>query len=144
MTQHPLATHLREATALCHELITVVNAETDAVRTRTMDKVPELAKRKERLTNALEEMLANVKPLLADTKAKAELAPLMTELRTAVGTYDHAARQNLLVLQAAHQATSIFLDSVRQAVAKPKAETYGKKGVMTDKEENTSLINKSY
>jgi flagellar biosynthesis/type III secretory pathway chaperone len=134
---------LIEATQLCHDLLTVINAETEAVRTRRMEKVPDLAKKKERLTAQLEDMLAATRDLLADPAAKAAAAPLLAELQTAVGAYDTAARQNLLVLQAAHQSTGAFLDAVRQAVAKPRAETYGNTGTTQSKGEHTSLINKT-
>jgi len=144
MSTHPLKTYVQEAIALCHELLTTINAETDAVRSKKMDSVPDLAKRKDRLTTQLQNLLLQVKEYAAHPEAKAEAAPLLHELSTAMSSYDSAARQNLLVLQAAHQATSIFLDSVRQVVAKPKPNTYGKEGAIKEKAENTSLINKSF
>lgn len=131
-----------KALEACKALTGLLAEENKELKARNTKRIEEFYKEKRHLAVKMETLLKEVKTLPAEEKNSRN----MGELEVAINNYQTHARQNLLLLRAAHEATANFLTLVREAIErkKTKAETYSKEGQISAGDgRDTRLINKN-
>jgi hypothetical protein len=142
MTQHPLLTATKLALI---DLTDLLLQENEDLRARKLDRVTTNVKRKNELAGNVEALLLDVKAL--QEKGETLERNQVNQLQNALDEYQTHARQNMLLLKAAHEATADFLLLVKQTLDAKQGttKTYGSQGHMTTQEnpEKRSFINKA-
>jgi flagellar biosynthesis/type III secretory pathway chaperone len=143
MTTNALAL-LDDAIRLCQELENLLADENTHLRQRKTAFLEEGVRQKNRLAMRLENLLGDIRTASDAIKADPEGPAKVARLKDAMHAYDVMARQNVLLLQAAHTVTTDFLGMVRQALQKPQAKTYGASGTLQTKSAaGSTLVAKS-
>ncbi len=142
---HPkqLVEETKKTMATLESLLAEENA---ALKEHQFEKVGELLESKKNMSDRLHKLLHEVKSQAHIIKSNPESRGLLPELEASWGTYEKSMRRNEMLLRAAHQSTTNFLDCVRDAINKnrPAAKTYGNSGQVEEKAQATScLINTS-
>lgn len=122
----------------------IIEQENSALQQHRPEVITQLVKQKQLLAGRVEKLLQQVQ------KSQTEGADLpragLQLLQTTMDKYRTLSRQNMLLLQAAHQATADFILLVKQTLdaEKPSAKTYGKTGqVNTGGYSETKLVNRA-
>lgn len=128
----------------CEKFTTLLLEENEALKDRKLSEVEEKLKEKRHLAAKVEKLLSTLKASFTQVKNDQSATDKLSQLTTVVNNYQKAARKNTVLLQAAHTATSDFINLVRSAVEskKPKVQTYGETGNMRQTENTTKLIDK--
>jgi hypothetical protein len=128
----------------CENFTTLLLEENEFLKARNMPAVEEKVKEKRSLAAKVEKLLTHLKASYTQIKQDQTATEKLVELETVVNNYKTAARKNTALLQAAHTATSDFINLVRHAVEsrKPKAQVYGETGTMREETYTTKLVDK--
>lgn len=136
---------IAQARSVCKALFTLLQDENTAIENKNVIQVEENLPRKDALAQQLNTLVQQIGAHREAIKADARLHSQLQALQKDIEAYDAVARQNIMLLRAAHASTQNFVEVVRDTIKKrmPKAETYGRSGVVNDKSENPAIINKS-
>ncbi|MAF31543.1 MAG: hypothetical protein CMF60_05000 [Magnetococcales bacterium] len=128
----------------CEKFTTLLLEENKFLKARDMKSVEENIKEKRHLAAKVEKLLGAVKSAYGQIKQDSSTTVHLHQLETVINNYKVAARKNTALLQAAHTATTDFINLVRHAVdsRKPQAQTYGENGAMRQQNSSTKLVNK--
>lgn len=128
----------------CEKFAFLLHEENTLLKERNIDAVEQKVKEKRHLAAKVEKLLSTIKSSVHLIKSDPTALDRLPELQVCVDNYQTAARKNMVLLQAAHTATSDFLQLVRNAIdmKKPRAQTYGNTGTMNTTPASTSLVNK--
>lgn len=134
-----------DAIKVCKELAAFLVDENQALRERRIEFVESNLKQKNRMATDMEKNLKKVHDERDSLASNPVTKRALKDLQVALDDYRRHARQNLMLLQAAHNATADFLMMVKEAVEakKPKVNTYGKDGAVSQAAGNVSLVNKA-
>lgn len=139
---HPLLSAARLALI---DLTDLLLQENEDLRARKIDRVTTNVKRKNEMANRVEQLLGEIKTM--QTRGEKFDAPQANQLQAALDEYQTHARQNMLLIKAAHEATADFLLLVKQTIDSKQgtAKTYGQQGEMSESAPATtrSFINKA-
>ena len=130
----------------CKNLSGLLEGENEAIKRREVSQVEKNLKDKERQIAKLDKLLRDVRECRENIRTNVQANAMLPELQDSFNAYQSNARQNMLLLKAAHDATTDFLGLVQQAVkaVQPANKTYSKEGCMEEKAlGSTSIINKS-
>jgi flagellar biosynthesis/type III secretory pathway chaperone len=142
--QHPKQS-LREAAAVCQQLKSLVAEENDALESRQIDRVEENIKQKTQLTLKLETLLNRAKAQKDLLKEDPHARNAAKHVQGEMESFQTLARQNMLLLKAAHQTRADTLQMIRQALSEKNArvETYNAQGQVGTKGKDVNLVNKA-
>lgn len=128
----------------CEKFAVLLHEENALIQNRDIEGVEQKYKEKRHLAAKVEKLLSSVKESIQSIKADNDAMGRLGELQVCVDNYQSEARKNMVLLQAAHSATSDFLQLVRRAIdlKKPHAQTYGSSGSLNEQPTATTLVNK--
>ena len=129
----------------CGSMLRLLAEENTCLENKEMDKIEEMAQKKDALSGEISDLLAEIKQW-ATTASDADKQSLKKETQAIdrlLGEMNRLAQKNVALLEARHTATRTFLSVLRKSVIKPNAGTYGNKGQLQEEENNQSLMTKS-
>lgn len=145
----PAATGLSEAAQdilaarkTCRELLALLIEENQALPKQHVQLVEERLVHKRRLTLRLEQMLADIKKKGSLWKADKSAQQQASQLAEEIAEFQTLARENAMMLKAAHQLRADLIMAIRDTVdaQQPRAQTYGANGTLTTSGGETRLL----
>lgn len=135
---------IRAKTA-CIDFTTLLTEENEALKNNQMDILEKKYKLKRQAAAKMEALLNEVQTSQGAIKQDRAATDELGELQVVINNYQQNARKNVLLLRAAHDATTSFLNLVKEAVSKhkPKVSTYGDQGHLEEKTSPTNLVDTS-
>ncbi len=135
---------LEDAHIACTDLKSLLIEENDSLRQHRIELVEKNLKDKRKLSLKLENVLNNVKKNKEHLADDTQTLSYVKSLQEEIDSFQNMARQNLTLLQAAHQTRADFIDMVRLAVSaeQPKSTTYNNEGTVSDTSHSPPLVNK--
>lgn len=140
-TQQQPAT-LSAARATCRELLTLLVEENHGLIRHDVKMVEERIQHKRRLTLRLEQILAELKQSGNSWKSDPAGRREANQLAEEIAQFQTLARENAMMLKAAHQLRADLIIAIRDTVdaAQPRAQVYGANGTMAAADNATRLV----
>lgn len=135
-------TTLHGARATCRELLTLLIEEKHGLAQHDIKRIDDNIQNKRRLTLRLEQLLGELKqtgPVWKADKAALNQASLLAD---EIAIFQTMARENAMMLKAAHQLRADLILSIRDTVdaAQPRVQTYGASGALNAADNATRLV----
>ncbi len=136
------AAEVLAARRTCRELLAILIEENQGIARHDVKLIDEKLTHKRRLTLRLEQMLAEMKQkgsLWKDDPAARQQVVLLGE---ELAEFQTLARQNAMLLKAAHQLRADLVMAIRDTVdaQAPRVQTYGANGVLNTGSGGTRLL----
>jgi hypothetical protein len=131
-----------EARSTCRELLVLLTEENNGLARHDVAVVESRMQHKKRLTLRLEQLLADIKERggawKSDDVARRQAILLADEMRH----FQTLARNNAILLKAAHQLRADIIIAIRDAVdsLQPRAQLYGANGMVSAADSATRLV----
>ncbi len=142
-TQHPTPiTSIHGARATCRELLTLLVEEKHGLARHDVARIDANIQNKRRLTLRLEQQLADIKQTKAVWKTDATAVTQAGLLAEEIAVFQTMARENAMLLKAAHQLRADLILSIRDAVdtGQPRVQTYSAAGTLNTSENTSRLV----
>ena len=126
----------------CRELLILLVEENHGIAKHDVKMVDDRIQHKRRLTLRLEQILAELKQSgnlwKSDASSRTQAALLAEE----IAEFQNLARENAMMLKAAHQLRADLILAIRDTVdaTQPRAQTYGANGSMNSADNATRLV----
>lgn len=140
------ASAILAARKTCRELLALLIEENQGLARHDVKLIEDRLVHKRRLTLRLEQMLAELKQKgsiggnawKTDTTAQAQASLLAEE----IAEFQSMARENAMMLKAAHQLRADLIMAIRDTVdaQTPRVQTYGANGALTNAGGETRLV----
>lgn len=130
------------ARATCRELLALLIEENRGLTKHDIKLVDDRIQHKRRLTLRLEQILAELKQTGNLWKSDATSRTQATLLAEEIAEFQNLARENAMMLKAAHQLRADLILAIRDTVdaAQPRVQTYGANGALTQADNATRLV----
>lgn len=141
----PASSQILAARKTCRELLVLLMEENNGLARHDVKVIDERLSHKKRLTLRLESMLAELKQNGSLWKADASARQQSVLLAEEIAEFQNLARENTLLLKAAHQLRADLLLAIRDTVDahQPRVQTYGSGGTMNAASSETRLVTTS-
>ncbi|RYG61508.1 MAG: hypothetical protein EON60_03270 [Alphaproteobacteria bacterium] len=136
---------IMDARKTCRELLALLIEENNGLAKRDISMVEASIQNKRRLTLRLEQILADLKRTGSLWKADAPSRQQANLLAEEIAEFQTMARENAMMLKAAHQLRADIILAIRDTVDthQPQAQTYGSNGSLNTSENTSRLITTS-
>lgn len=136
---------LQECNTVCAELSLLLKEENESLQNKRDIKIIDAnLKEKKQLTLKLEKCINIIKTNFEAIRTNAEMLKDLSVFKRLIDGYKQLVSKNMLLLRAAHSATSIILESIHKQTQKPAIKTYTANGYGKETiEKGPSLINYS-
>jgi|GEM_PF-5063503 len=138
----PPAAGIIAARATCRELLALLMEENSGLTKQDIKLVEERIQHKKRLTLRLEKQLADIKQNGGIWKENADARRQAAQLAEELKKFQELARNNALLLQAAHQLRADLIIAIRNEIdaMQPRAQLYTSSGGISSGSGNTRLL----
>lgn len=136
---------IMEARTTCRELLVLLTEENNGLTKQDISVVESRIQHKKRLTLRLEQLLSDIKLKGEQWKGSDVARRQAILLADEMKHFQELARNNAMLLKAAHQLRADIIIAIRDAVdaLQPRAQTYGANGVVSSVESSTRLVARS-
>ncbi len=136
------ATEILAARKTCRELLALLVEENQALPKHDIALVEDRLVHKRRLTLRLEQMLSDIKQNGSLWKADASAQQQASHLAEEIAEFQNLARENAMMLKAAHQLRADLIMAIRDTVDahQPRVQTYGASGTMNASNGETRIL----
>jgi hypothetical protein len=136
------ANEILAARKTCRELLALLIEENQAVPKHDIQLVEDRLVHKRRLTLRLEQMLSDIKQKGSLWKADASARQQANQLAEEIAEFQTLARENAMMLKAAHQLRADLIMAIRDTVDahQPRVQTYGASGTLNTSGGETRLV----
>lgn len=133
---------IMDARKTCRELLALLIEENTGLAKHDVSLVEASIQNKRRLTLRLEQILADIKRNGSLWKADAPSRQQANLLAEEIAEFQNMARENAMMLKAAHQLRADIILAIRDTVDahQPQAQTYGSNGSLNTSETTSRLI----
>lgn len=138
----PEAHEILAARKTCRELLALLIEENQALPKHDIQLIEDRLVHKRRLTLRLEQMLADLKQKGSLWKADASARQQASQLAEEIAEFQTMARENAMMLKAAHQLRADLILAIRDTVDahQPRVQTYGSSGTLNTSSGETRLL----
>ena len=135
-------TAIHGARATCRELLTLLIEEKHGLAKHDVQRIDDNIQNKRRLTLRLEQLLGEIKQTGAVWKNDANGRNQAALLADEIAIFQTMARENAMMLKAAHQLRADLILAIRDTVdaAQPRVQTYGSTGALNMADNATRLV----
>lgn len=126
----------------CRELLALLLEENQGLAKHDVQLIEDRLVHKRRLTLRLEQMLADIKQKGSLWKADASARQQANHLAEEIAEFQTMARENAMMLKAAHQLRADLIMAIRDTVdaQQPRVQTYGSSGTLNASNGETRLL----
>lgn len=136
------ANEILAARKTCRELLALLVEENEALPKHNVQLIEDRLVHKRRLTLRLEQMLADIKQNGSVWKGDASAKQQASQLAEEIAEFQTLARENAMMLKAAHQLRADLIMAIRDTVDahQPRVQTYGSSGTMNTNSGETRIL----
>lgn len=136
---------LAAARTTCRELLALLVEENHGLTKQDIKLIEERTQHKRRLTLRLEQLLSELKQSGNLWKSNPAARYQATLLAEEIAQFQDLARENAMMLKAAHQLRADLIIAIRDTVdsTQPRAQVYGANGNMQPADNATRLVARS-
>lgn len=135
---------MADARSTCNELMHLLAAENQGLRTHSVDEVEARLQLKRQLTLRLELLMKELKTRKADWQASKDGRTLALRLAEDMEVFRELASKNAEMLRAAHQLRADVVAVIRDTIEAqtPRMTTYGRSGALNHGDNGTRVMAK--
>lgn len=136
---------IMDARNTCRELLVLLLEENKGLAKHDVKLVDAAIQHKRRLTLRLEQILGELKQTGSLWKADAASRTQASLLAEEIAEFQNMARENAMMLKAAHQLRADIILAIRDTVdaTQPRVQTYGANGSLNSNDNTSRLITTS-